>query len=128
MVASKYRFQANVFDRGKRTKYMPSPALALGRGRRGTRFSRPRTDHGKIHMSQPLHGHHPGDGTFLGTYGRLDLYFGPQGLPAPTLIARWRSGAKDVYQWQVDLSPGATSHQQAFDHAVSLARQQGLLN
>ena len=77
-------------------------------------------------MSQPQHAEHPGDCIFLGTKGRFDLYFGPQGLPVPTVIARSGSGASDFHHWPVDREPRSTVLQGIFLHAVRLALQQGL--
>ncbi|WP_199918277.1 hypothetical protein [Pseudomonas veronii] len=77
-------------------------------------------------MSQPKHAAHPGDCTFLGTLGRFDLYFGPQGLPVPEVIARWGSGA-NFHQWPVDSEPASTVQLEVFDHAVTLARKKGYL-
>lgn len=78
-------------------------------------------------MSQPQHAAHPGDCTFLGTLGRFDLYFGPQGLPVPIVIARWGSGT-NFYQWALDHELRSTVQLEAFDHAVSLARKKGYLD
>jgi len=79
-------------------------------------------------MSQPQHAEHPGDCTFLGTKGRLDLYFCRQGLPVPIVIARSGSGASDFQHWPVDREPRSTVKLEVFIHAVRLAVQQGLLD
>lgn len=69
----------------------------------------------------------PGDCTFLGTKGRLDLYFGPLGLTVPVIIARSGSGPSQFKKWPVDRGPSSTVLMEAFLHAVRLALQQGLL-
>jgi hypothetical protein len=78
-------------------------------------------------MSQPQHAAHPGNCTFVGTIGRFDLYFDPQALPVPIVIARWGGGAK-FYEWTVDREPRSTMHLEVFNHAVSLARKKGYLD
>lgn len=78
-------------------------------------------------MSQPQHAKHPGDCTFLGTKGRFDLYFGPQGLSVPVVIARSGSGPGQFKEWPVDREPSSTVLMEIYLHAVRLALQQGLL-
>lgn len=78
-------------------------------------------------MSQPRHASHPGDCKFLGTLGRFDLYFGPQGLPVPIVIARW-GGGDNFYEWPVGCEPRSTVELEAYDHVVSLARKKGYLD